>query len=123
MTTLTIPKTLKEKGLLIPDCASSLYQSYRFINAESEITNFIEENNLWGFLLEAPWQIKRVFGDDIVLELQLHRDPTEDFECLFVTIRTSLPPESSVNLLARLDEEWWLHVDDGIRNVLEIMVW
>jgi len=122
MTTLTIPEALKEKDLLIPDYASSLYQSYRFINAESEITNSIEEYNLWSFLLEAPWEIRRVFGNNIALDLEFHHDPEENFEGLFIVIKTNLSPAGSLNLLDRLDMEWWLDIDDDISNILEIMV-
>jgi hypothetical protein len=122
MTTLTMPEALKEKELLIADNASSLYQSYRFINPELEIINFIIEHNLLAFLLEARWEIRRVFGNDIVLEIELDPDPEEDFEGLFIIIRTSLSPEDSLDLLDRLDEEWWLDVDDNISNILEIMV-
>lgn len=122
MKSLTIPEPLKEKALLIPDNAGSLYQLYRFVNPELEIINFIIENNLWGFLSEAPWEIRRVFSDDIVLELELHYDLEEDFKGLFIIIKTNLSPEGSLNLLDRLDEEWWLYVDDDISNILEIIV-
>ena len=118
---MTIPAALKEKDLTL-EIASSLYQLYRFIHPELEIINFIREYNLWAFLLEAHREIRRVFGNDIVLELELHHDPEEDFEGLFITIRTNLSPEDSLNLLDRLDEEWWLYVDDDISNILEIMV-
>lgn len=122
MRTLTIPEALKEKDLLIPDNACSLYQLYRFVNSELEIINFIIEHNLWGFLFEAPWEIRRVFGDNIILELGLHHDPEEDFEGLFIVVKTNLSPEDSLDLLDRLNEEWWLDVDDDISNILEIMV-
>jgi hypothetical protein len=122
MTTLIIAEALKEKDLLVADNVSSLYQSYRFINPELEIINFIREYNLLAFLLQAPWEIRRVFGNEIVLEIELDRDPEEDFEGLFITIKTKLSPEDSLNLLDRLDEEWWLSVDDNIRTKLGIMV-
>lgn len=122
MTTLTIPEALKEKDLLIPDKASSLYQLYRFVNRELEIMNFTKEYNLLALLLQAQWEIRRVFGNDIALELELHHDPEEDFAALFITIKTNLSPEDSLNLLDRLDEEWWLYIDDDISNMLEIMV-
>lgn len=122
MKTLTIPEALKEKDLLTSDNTGSLYQLYRFVNPELEIINFIKGHNLWAFLLEAPWEIRRVFGDGIVLELELHHDPEEDFEGLFIAIKTNLSPEDSLNLLDRLDEEWWLDVNDDISNILEIMV-
>jgi tetratricopeptide (TPR) repeat protein len=102
--------------------ADSLHQLYSFINPESEIINFIIEHNLWAFLLEAPRKIRHVFGNDIALELELHHDPEEDFEGLFITIKTNLSPEDSLNLLDKLDEEWWLYVNDDISNILEIMV-
>jgi len=44
------------------------------------------------------------------------------FEGLFIAIKTNLSPEDSLNLLDRLDEEWWLYIADNISNILEIMV-
>ncbi|MBT9159486.1 MAG: hypothetical protein AAGB97_01715 [Dehalococcoidia bacterium] len=122
MTTLTFPEALTENELFMPDNVSSLFQLYSFINPEAEIISFIIEHELLAVLLEAFWQIRRVFGNDIVLELELHHDHEEDFEGLFIIIKTNLSPEDSLNLLDRLDEEWWLYVDDDISNILEIMV-
>ena len=95
---------------------------YTFINHKDVIT-FLEANrSIVKILKDANGEIKRVFGKDIHLYLELHRDPEEDFEGLFIVMKTNLSPEDSLNLLDRLDEEWWLHVDDNISNILEIMV-
>jgi len=61
-------------------------------------------------------------GPDTLLYLELNRDYEEDFEGLFIVIKTNLSPEDSLNLLDRFDEEWWLDVNDDIGNILEIMV-
>ncbi|MCL0073755.1 hypothetical protein M1O50_02560 [Dehalococcoidia bacterium] len=102
-----------------------LSQFYAFSDgdSEAEVIQFIKDHSvLLNILFEAPGHIFSIFGRDVLLYLELHRDPTEDFECLFITIRTSLSSEESLNLLDRLDEEWWLDVDDDISNILEIMV-
>jgi len=122
MTTLTFPEALKENERFMPDYVSSLFQLYSFINPEQEIISFILEHELLAVLLEASWEIRRVFGNDIVLDLELHHDSEEDFEGLFIIIKTNLSSEDSLNLLHKLDEEWWLHADDDISNILEIMV-
>jgi len=100
----------------------SLYQFYKFADNEEKIMSFVEKHYLLGILLEAVREIRRVFGKEISLWLELHHDPEEDFEGLFIIIKTKRSPEESLNLLDRLDEEWWLNVDDNVSNMLEIMV-
>jgi hypothetical protein len=102
-----------------------LSQFYAFSDEDSEaqIIQFIKDHLfLLNILIEAPRYILSIFGSDVTLEIELDHDPEEDFEGLFIIIRTSLSPEDSLDLLDRLDEEWWLDVDDNISNILEIMV-
>ena len=88
--------------------------------AKLEIINFIIEYNLWGFLLEAPWEIRRVFGDDIVLELELHHDPEEGWDELFIVIKSAYSPEEAIKLENRLAEGWFLDRMKETRGKLNI---
>lgn len=104
---------------------ATLSQFYAFSDAHSkaEVMQFIKDHLfLLNTLLEAPRHILSIFGRDVLLYLELNRDHEEDFEGLFIIIKTNLSPEDSLNLLDRLDEKWWLYVDDDISNILEIMV-
>jgi len=75
------------------------------------------------YLFKAYNQIKRIFEENIIeIILEYYRDPEEDYEGLFVSIKTNLSPESSLDLLEKFDEEWWLKVDFKIRSVMNIMV-
>jgi len=92
-------------------------------NSKTEAIQFIKDHPfLFSVLIEAPRHIFSIFGNNIRLYLELHRDPEEDFEGLFIIIKTKRSPKESLNLLDRLDEEWWLNVDDNVSNMLEIMV-
>lgn len=71
-------------------------------------------------LSEAHRRIKKIFGEVANLSLELHHDPEEDFEGLFIIIKTNLSPEESLDLLDKFDEEWWLDVDDEVRKILEV---
>ena len=75
------------------------------------------------YLFKAYNQIKRIFEENIVeIILEYYKDYEEDYEWLFINIKTNLSPESSLDLLEKFDEEWWLKVDFKIRSVMNIMV-
>ncbi|MCR4433927.1 MAG: hypothetical protein NUV70_07755 [Caldiserica bacterium] len=94
---------------------------YIFKNPE-EVTGFLLSNkNLIKYLLEAPERIYRIFGS-VHLYLELYQDPEEAFECLFIIVKTDLPPEEAINNLDRFDEEYWLNLGDEINNKLEVTV-
>jgi hypothetical protein len=54
--------------------------------------------------------------------LEYDKDPNENFEGLFVVIKTNLSPVESLDLLEKFGEEWWLGVDFKIRSLITIMV-
>jgi hypothetical protein len=72
-------------------------------------------------LKDAPNQISRVFGN-VPLHLKAIHDPEEDFEALFIKIKTDLPAGRALDLLDELDNEWWLNVDKNIRKILAVDV-
>jgi len=58
------------------------------------------------YLFKAYNQIKRIFKENIIeIILEYYRDSEEDYEGLFVNIKTNLSPESSLELLEKFDEE------------------
>lgn len=100
----------------------NLEKFYILENTE-EIVEFIGTHTfLVSMLFEAPKRIKNIFSESIEMYLELHKDPEEDFEGLFIIIKTNLTPKVSLDLLDKFDEKWWLSVDSNIRNLLEVMV-
>lgn len=74
-------------------------------------------------LFEAYKQILEIFKENALeLSLEYDRDPEEDFEGLSIIIRTNLSPESSLDLLNKFDQEWWLDIDYEIRKILNVMI-
>lgn len=74
-------------------------------------------------LFEAYKQVKRVFGENITgAYLEYNRNQKEDFERLFIILKTNLSPEESFNLLDRFDAEWWQRVDEDLKGIVEVMV-
>ena len=65
----------------------------------------------------------KAFGEHIIeILLEYDKDPNENFDGLFVTIKTDLSPAESIDLLEKFDEEWWLGIDFKIRSKITIMV-
>jgi len=89
---------------------------------EVEIKEFIHSHDIiYKALSDAPSKIKEVFKQHVIkLGLEYIRDPEEDFDCLFITIHTKLPPEMALDLIDKLNDTWWLQNDSGIREILGI---
>jgi len=96
---------------------------YIFENSE-EIKRFLLSHDyLIDCLSEAYDQIRGIFEENLIeICLEYDRDSEEDFEGLFVTIKTNLSPEPSLDLLEKFDDNWWLQVDFKIRSLITIMV-
>lgn len=96
---------------------------YTFLQPK-EIRSMLRANeDLISILFDAYKQITIIFRENIIdLCLEYNRDHEEDFDCLALLIKTCLNPDLSLDLLNKLDEEWWLDVDEAIRCSLIIMV-
>jgi len=96
-----------------------LQKQYAIKNIE-EVNYFLfDRKHLLDILLIIPRQIQHIFGD-VLLELQVVKDPEEDYEGLFIIIKSHFPPKKSLDLLERMEEEWWLDVDINIKKVIGI---
>lgn len=88
-----------------------------------EIKTYLWNNRfLLDILFEAYEQIINVFGKGIELNLELHRDYEEDFEELFIVIKSSLEPNVMLALMDKLDDEWFLGAMDSTKGKLNITV-
>jgi hypothetical protein len=99
-------------------------ECYYYFDNPKEIKRFLLAHDyLVEYLFEAYVQIKRIFKENLIeIRLKYDRYSEEDFEGLFVNIKTNLSPEPSLNLLEKFDKEWWLKVDFEVRSVITVMV-
>jgi len=105
-------------GLERKDIVDELKGIYEFSNIE-EIRNFIMQNNyLVNILNEAPENIYRIFGRSIKLILELHSDPEEEWDELFIVIKSPYTAEKAVALERKLFNEWFVHIMDKVNNKL-----
>jgi len=99
---------------------NQLQRCYYFTNLE-EIEKFLLKHDyLINYLLQIRDQIKRIFGENSEVDLEYDKDSEEDFEGLFVRIKTNLLPDLSLELLRKFDQ-WWLDVDFKVRSIITIM--
>jgi hypothetical protein len=88
-----------------------------------EIDSYLWNNKfMLDILFEAYVQIMNIFGKNIDLQLELHRDYEEDFEELFIVIKSFLKPNVMLALMDKLDDEWFLGAMDATRGKLNITV-
>ncbi len=91
---------------------------YTFENSKDIRRFLLTHQHLIGILFEAVMQIKRIFGEEISRCLELHHDPEEDWEELFVVIKTTYPPEKARKLMDKLGDEWFLDIMDETEGKL-----
>jgi len=90
---------------------------YIFKNSK-EIKMFLISNyDLIQILLDAQKHIYKVFGQ-VPIYLELYHDPEEEWDELFILIKTQYSPEEAVNLENQLFEEWFASILDKVSGKL-----
>jgi len=90
---------------------------YIFKNSK-EIKMFLISNyDLIQILLDAQKHIYKVFGQ-VPIYLELYHDPEEEWDELFILIKTQYSPEEAVNLENQLFEEWFASILDKVSGRL-----
>ena len=103
-----------------PKLFKELERFYTLKNPK-EINEFLLDNEfLFEILFEAPDQIFRVFGKTPLL-LELHRDPEEGWDELFVIIKSSFSVEESIRRENRLGKEWFLDKMPATKGKLNVV--
>ena len=69
-------------------------------------------------LFEAQKKIIEIFGNDITLYLELHHDPEEEWNELFIVIKTNYSPEEAIELENKLFEEWFIKISEKVKGRL-----
>lgn len=67
-----------------------------------------KHKHLFPILKEAEEPIVSVFGEGVKICLELHRDPEEGWEELFIVIKSEHSAEEAIRLENKLAEEWFL---------------
>ncbi len=123
---LVIPKDFYEKQTLqetsiLKEKVDNIAILENFYNMENplEIKSFLfTHDNLIPILFEAYAKIKQIFGDVVELYLELHQDPEEDWEELFIVIKSPYEAERARELIDKLADEWFLDIIDKTGNKL-----
>ena len=107
-------------GLDIQILIGELENLYIFENPR-EIKKFILNNEyLIDILFEAPLHIYRIF-EHVPTFLELHHDPEEDWDELFIVIRSSYLTDEAIRRENQLVEEWFLERMDDTQGRLNIV--
>jgi len=78
-----------------------------------EISRFLDEHTyLSPILEEAREKIVSIFGDDVVIHLELYYDMDAGFDRIFIVIKSKYDAIRSIELENRLDEEWFRSRDN-----------
>ncbi len=94
-----------------------LGEIYIFENPD-EIKHFLMANkDLIPILVKGHERITKIFGN-VPLYLELHSDPEEGWEELFIVIKTSYPAEKAFELENKLFKEWFIEVMDKVNGRL-----
>lgn len=73
-----------------------------------EIRSFLLTNDyLLEILSDAPYHIYRIFGQ-IPIHLELHNDPEEGWDELFIVIKSPYSAKEAIELEEKLVKEWFL---------------
>lgn len=118
----------KMRGTLLDIDASSdadleLGDRYVYRDRERVRAYLIEHPELIGILREADPEIARRFGEQTTVVMDIIDDPDiVDEQMLFGFIRTSLAPQDAVDLLHRLDREWWIARGADVRDQLALSI-
>jgi len=90
-------------------------KSLYFLRNEEAIAEFLSQNrDLIKYLLVAPDKIREIFGDNVKLELELHTDPEERWDELFIVIVTSTSPGEVIKMEKQLFKKWFTKIMDRV---------
>ena len=106
-----------EQNILI----NSIKNLYVLENSQ-KIFKFLKDNNdLMRILKLAPYYIKNVLGS-CPLYLELHNDPEENWDELFIIIKTPLGPENALEKEKKLFDIWFSNIINKVGNRLNYAV-
>jgi hypothetical protein len=94
-------------------------KSLYLLRNKKVIAKFLSQNrDLVKYLLEAPTKIYEIFGDNVKLELELHTDPEENWDELFIIVVTPASPKETIEMERQLFKEWFGKIIDKVSGRL-----
>jgi nucleoside diphosphate kinase len=74
-------------------------------------------------LRDAPAYIRKVWGQDVAINLEVSKDPEgEQYDSLMAYIQTSDDPDTAMAKLNAFGSEWWNQYSASYRNLLDFDV-
>jgi len=95
-----------------------LKKDYIFVEPERILKFLLANRDLLLILEEAPEYIYRIFGPSVLNYLELHSDPEEGWDELFIVIKSPYTAEKAVALERELFDEWFINIIDKVGNRL-----
>jgi len=92
--------------------------NYVFVDKEKIIDFLFANSDLIPILLEAPKYIYEIFGQNVPIDLELYSDPEEEWDELFIVIKSPYSAEKAIELEKKLFDEWFINIIDKINNRL-----
>jgi len=116
---------MNKHSLLLKDYSTikGLNDIYTFKNY-SEIKSFLIANKrIIGVLDNSHKEINKIFSDNIdYLSLEYHKDPEENYECIFILIKTNVSFSESLELLNKFYKEYWFNLSNDIKKIVGISI-
>lgn len=114
-----VPRSVENSIILKPQKDIRLLEIlYNFENPMDVKRFLLTNKSLIEIVFEAHRQIKRIFVEEINLFLELHHDPEEDWEELFIVIKSPYAPIKTRELMDDLDRSWFLDIMDKTQGKL-----
>lgn len=115
---------MAQKAITAPqELLDQLADAYTFRDGDSVAAFLLRHPYLVDLLMEARGEIRKQFGPETPVVLQLSSDAeAEHDEELLALVLTPLPVDEALSRLDRLDETWWLDALDRAQDQLTIHV-
>lgn len=105
----------KRRGIKVPDDVASggrtvkdLSELYLFED-EAVIREFVEENQLHDVLVEAAYEIRKVFGGQAKMQLSMVDDLELGTSTVIAYVLTDLSVEEALKKVRQIDRGWFIY--------------
>jgi len=92
--------------------------NYVFVDKEKIIDFLFANSDLIPILLEAPKYIYEIFGQNVPIYLELYSDPEEEWDELFIVIKSPYSAKKAIELEKKLFDEWFVNIVNKVNNRL-----
>ncbi len=97
-------------------------KSVYYIDETFEVLNFLRENDfLINIIFSSVHVVNAVFGNGVATSLEIKRDPEEEYEELFIVIKSSYTAYEARERMSILLDYWFLDILDKTQGKLNIL--